>query len=120
MAVNDRRRHSHPIVRTWLGWGLAPAAWALHLGLSYGLVPWVCDDGPVGVLYVVTAVSLLLALCGIALAWLNVAAHRRDGHPLRSVGGSRFLAWSGLLMALLFTAIIVAQSLPPMLLGPCG
>lgn len=111
----------------WGAWALAGAAWALHLGISYGTVEWYCHTetgiGPetiYWVLNITTIIAASLALLGIALAWRNArgvssgTATTREGAERR-----RFMAVFGIMVGLLSLSIILVQGLPNFFLEPC-
>jgi hypothetical protein len=111
----------------WSGWGLAVAAWVLHLMSSYSLVEWYCHSGtdfPPGALYWtlngITLLAAALALTGIILAWRNA---RRAGPDTSTTaegpGRSRFMAITGIMISIFFLGIILMQGLPNFVLGPC-
>ena len=104
------------------GWGLGILAWALHLGLSYGVVGWYCREprniaaGEISLgLHAITLLCALLALTGIALARRNLRVARQASHRERS----RFMAWSGLISGCFFLVVILVQGWPNLWLEPC-
>ncbi|MGG2396005.1 hypothetical protein ACJRW5_03510 [Pseudomonas sp. SH1-B] len=100
--------------RLAFGWLAAPMAWALHLGLVYSLAGWDCPHPLPLALYAASLGCLGLALGGVRVAWRNA---RRAQGP----GSVRhFLGSSGYLLGLLFSAVIVVQSLPFLLVEGCG
>lgn len=125
IAENTARRPG--TVALWGGWGLAAAGWALHLGVSYGMVEWYCHsdtgmspDTIYRALNATTLVSVSLALLGIILAWRN--ARRTAPENTATPEGferKRFMAIAGMLLSLLFLGIILMQGLPNFILEPC-
>ncbi|MEH6388132.1 MULTISPECIES: hypothetical protein [Pseudomonas] len=106
------------------GWGLAVAAWGLHLAISYSIVEWYCNRGgdyaPQSislVLNIVALCMLILAGAGLYLAGRNLRAVRQLGHEASS--RSRFLATGGPLISVLMLGVIVMQSVPNLVLSPC-
>lgn len=98
-----------------------PAAWFLHLNVSYSLVRYVCRSGALWLLHLTTAVSLALAAAGGFVAW---RAWRRAGGAWTADDGaalrrSRFLAVSGLVLAVGFFLTIVVQAVPNHVMEPC-
>lgn len=114
-------------VALWGGWALAAVAWALHLGISYGMVEWYCHtetgiapDTIHWVLNATTVITVALALLSMALSWSN--ARRVGSDTAATKEGEerqRFMSTSGMMISLLFLSIILMQGLPNFFLGPC-
>lgn len=90
----------------------APAAWLVHLSLSYYLVPRACAGSPVW-LHLVTLVTAAVAVAAIA-----AAARVRAGAGPSDVA-LRYLGALGLLVGVLFLAATLAEGLPALLIDPC-
>jgi hypothetical protein len=107
LAKRDRR------LRTALA--LPPLAWALHLGLAYGLVYPSMAFGTKAMLAGLTGVCQIVSLLGAALAL-------RAGRSVPRVGAenteqrARFLALAGAALGVFFAAVIVAQAVPILIL----
>jgi uncharacterized membrane protein len=100
---------------------LGPIAWILDEGLSYSLEQHSCSTGHVYILYVISAVSLLIALCGIAIAWRQLSLVRsgsEEGGTIRD--RSRWMARLGIALGIGFAVVIVALAVPKFLLNPCS
>ena len=99
---------------------LGPLAWFLHQQVSYLLVSRACATGSLVLLYVWSAAMLLVVGGGASLSWKSFK--RAAGG--RSDGGDevldRFLALGGLMSSGLFSALIVAQWVPTILVDPCA
>jgi hypothetical protein len=122
MAVTlyDRERPEGSPLLLWAGVLLGPIAWALDEGLSYSLAQHACSTGHEYVMYVITALSLLLAVGGalIARAQLSkVGAGNDDGAGPHH--RSWWMARLGIAMGLGFSLVIVAMAVPKILLSPC-
>lgn len=111
------------VLRLWGGWGLAILAWALHLGVSYGIVGWYCERGRdiapqtiEMILHGVTLITAFMAVTGIFLAWRNLQEARRSADARSR---SRFMAFAGVLSSSLFLFIILVQGLPILVLELC-
>jgi hypothetical protein len=91
-----------------LGTGLvlAPMAWFASLELNFALAPMVCAGHGKGILLLVSAAALALAITGGLLAWTQRGLHQR-------------LAVSGAAISTLFAIVIAAQAIPNLLLGGC-
>jgi uncharacterized Tic20 family protein len=102
----------------WLNFALilGPAAWVLHLNVSYMLVPESCGDKTKMMLHVVTVVCVVLALIGAAIAWRIRAAS--VGESL-SADRTRWTATMVLLLSLSMVVVILAQQIPNFILRSC-
>ncbi|HET7601007.1 MAG TPA: hypothetical protein VFK09_11980 [Gemmatimonadales bacterium] len=101
---------------------LAPFVAMLHLELSYADVRHACRQGSELRLHVTSAVLLLAALAGAAVAWrmLQGSSDRgAPGDPEIAAANTRFVAVTGVLVSLYFSLVIVAQWLAVFMLGPC-
>lgn len=107
--------------RLWTGVLAGPVAWLLNLLLSYLLTDWSCNHGHAVVIHLVNVVTLLAALAGTVVAW----SAWRMAEPSKSTGAApppgrvRFMALAGLILGIVFALAIVAQAIPPFILGPC-
>jgi hypothetical protein len=115
----------------WFGFLGGGVAWTLHLLLSYFVAEFGCEAGldrhvylgimlPAWLLMGVSLFTTLLGAAAVFVAWrLKRRFQALPGDP-EADGADRFLARTGFLTSLLFTAIIVAQSLPILFyLGSC-
>jgi hypothetical protein len=112
----DRAEHrfSQPkgIARLWAGLLLAPAAWAVQMGISYALVPALCQAGAGRTaIFIVGFAGLAIALVGVWFAFLN---WRDAGKGWRATGKeavdrARFMAVTGLLLGGYVSVVIVLQ-----------
>ena len=108
--------------RLWLAIIIGPIAWLVYLQTAYALVPWACRRPTGGLIALLAAGVLALALstAGLATAW---QAWRRSpdqtgtGTPTARV---RFMALAGIGTSALFVLVVVAGMLPLLLLAPCG
>lgn len=85
---------------------LAPLAWVLSVGANFALAPLACAGYGKGMLLLVSAVALALAVTGGLLAWTQHNDHRR-------------LAVAGAVFSSLLALVIVAQAIPNLILGGC-
>jgi uncharacterized membrane protein len=105
----------------WAGWVIGPLAWMIHLSASYLLVEWVCKTASVFPLYIVTGATLLMAAAGIFLNWRirRRLGTEQEPEPENVYPGSRFMSLVGLLISILFFVVIVAQSIPVLIIRGC-
>lgn len=81
----------------WVGWAFGPAAWALHQGIGYAMVPWLCGIGTMWPYHALTILSLVL--CGLgALAARHALRRSHIVRPKRSEDRLRMMALGGLML----------------------
>jgi hypothetical protein len=105
----------------WWSFFIGPLAWAGDLGFSYVLAQHACSTGHHYVLHVVSIVFFLIALSGVFVGITELQkfpsqATEKGGRPLDR---AYFQAIFGIAFSLSFAIVIVAESLPPWILGPC-
>ena len=112
----DLQRRSR-VVWAALGWFITPLVWLLHLASGYAVAGWVCANDARWLLHGMTLAALLIVVVVLAGLW----ADRYTPHAAGNVTSApvRFLQTGGWLLSLLFAALIVAQSLPVLLLREC-
>jgi hypothetical protein len=85
---------------------LAPMAWFGSLEANFALASSVCAGHGKGILLLVSALALSLAVASGLLAWTQRTFHQR-------------LAASGAVISALFSIVIIAQAIPNLMLGGC-
>jgi hypothetical protein len=108
-------------VAQWVGLFLAPAVFAVHLQLTYNLVPWACVRGGDVWIHVSGIVSVLLALAGTIVAW---RVWLRGGREVPGEGGgsvprTRFIGATGLGFSAMITLVLFAQWVTAFAISPC-
>lgn len=98
-----------------------PLWWATHLGLTYWLVPRACRWQAEWPLHLVTVAALAL----IGRAWLSgaqlVRGARLAGTAVdRTAQRDLFLGWTGMLLAVLFGAVVLYEGIPNAIIDPCS
>jgi hypothetical protein len=125
--VTDSRDNLELVSRPALWFGLlaGPIAWSLRLLISYPLVPVACAQGASSLLHLVSALFLLVALAGGAVAWWSYRQLRakersgRGGADDWTMERTRFMVLLSLLVSGLFALVIVAEWLPVFFTDPC-
>lgn len=105
----------------WFAFLGPPIAWLVHIGARYPLVPIACaHDLPV-VLHVVTVGTLTVAIgAGVAAVSLSRRARASSSSTRGSVPDRvRYMAGVGLVLAMLFSLVIVAELVPALMQDPC-
>jgi hypothetical protein len=98
---------------------LAPFAWALNTQLTYAIVPWVCLRGP-NIVPAIAMLNALIALAGGFLSWRARSARAEDASSDPHGGRPhRFVAGMGMLMAVLFAAVILLQGAAGLVFQGC-
>ena len=98
---------------------LATGGWALHLNLSYILMPQSCENGSKAILHLVTVVCLALTGCGGLMAWRTPARHVPDTEGVAWRERARWMAMMIAVFAAGLMLVIVAQEMPNLILGSC-
>jgi len=81
-------------------------AWFASLAAKFALAPLACSGHGRGILPLISALALGLAVASSVLAWTQRDFHHR-------------LAVSGTVISALFGIVIVAQAVPNLMLGGC-
>lgn len=103
----------------WFAFLGGPVAWAAHLLVVYGIVYLPCG-WRLPLLLLATGLFALVAIAAGLVAWGKVkGSPARDTDALKG-GRNRFVGIAGLLNSSLFLLIILAQGVPPLVLGTCG
>lgn len=85
---------------------LAPLAWFASLEANFALAPLACGGHGKGILLLISAAALGLALVSGVLAWTQRIFHRR-------------LALAGAGISVLCSIVILAQAIPNLILRGC-
>ena len=115
------RRVERRDVLLWLAVLAGPLAWAAQLQINYALAPTACALGGKTFLHLVSLVTFLIAVAGAFLAWIRWkklpegSAEHGDAKESRA----RFMALSGMTMAVFFALVIVASEIPNWTLRVC-
>jgi hypothetical protein len=118
-TAGERWQEPKTLLSQWAGVLLGPAAWALHLQVSYTLSAFACEDVWRITLHATFLVTLALPLAGAYIGWGNWRASRDATPGGIRVDRSRFMATAGIILSLFFAIVIVAQWIPNLFLEPC-
>lgn len=103
--------------RLWFTVLAGPLAWLAFLQLSYGLAAWPCAPRRAAIL--ATAAGALLVALGGAWVARRASVALAVATTDRGAQRARFMAVLGLGLSLLFALVIVAGSIPAIVLRPC-
>lgn len=111
----------HPAgwLRLTVALALAVHSWAVHLGLTYLVVPETCAAGAEWVLHTITLGTALG--CGVGL-WVAAALLRRANEVRdrdRYARRDAYLGWVGVAMSAFFLAVTVVEGIPALFISPC-
>jgi hypothetical protein len=101
--------------RQWTALLLAPVAWAAALGILFPLTEDACARGDRASMWIVSAVCVVLALAGAALAWWSRDEPGADSGADRA----RFLMRVALGMSAIFALVLIVTAVPILMLGAC-
>ena len=109
------------IATLWLGFLLPPAAWLLHVSVSFSVATALCGAGNQWVLPLLTVAALAASMAGGWLAWRNWHATGEDTNPDEggTLARSKFLALAGLASSAFFSLAIGVAQLASWMVGPC-
>jgi hypothetical protein len=104
-------RPSSRSLHAWPALFLAPLAFTVNLVITYPLVPWACAHQKQGVVHVVEALFLLIALAGVIHGWRLWQAHAaaRGADAGDHASQRQFLGITGTLTSAIAALAIVAQ-----------
>lgn len=105
----------------WTGVLAGPIVWLLSFEANFALAPWACTFDAKLALYIISVIALLLAAASGLLAWRQ---WKELGQEWPGEGGgalprSRIMAIGGVLLSAMFFLVILAQSIPEVVLGAC-
>lgn len=133
--------HAHRIGLADTAFGLfgGVAAWAMQLGVNYGIASHACFpraggerleganwSSLVSPLVLVNFAAVVLAAAAVLLAWQNWRRTRDEHHGghrhLLEIGEgrTRFLAACGIMMGLFFLLVILANAVALFMVPPCA
>jgi hypothetical protein len=112
------------VLALWAGLLTGPLAWSALLQTNYVLSYVACEQRQTWMLYLATAVALVLVAGGAAAAWRAAPALGQEEHeaadPRRAIMlRARFMALGGLAMSAFFAIVILATTVPVLVLHPC-
>lgn len=117
-AVPTREQREPGLIALWFGILGPPAIWIARLSASYALVPFVCQSGWTWLLNGITAAALLGSVLAGFVAYRSWRA-ARGGTGSGTGARTRFMGILGMLIATLFSAVIVAEGLANLMVAPC-
>jgi hypothetical protein len=106
-------------LKLWVGVLGSAIVWFIGLQINYPLGLWACATKNHWILYVASALLLLLAAAPGWVAWRQVQIEGSGERESAGAGRRRFMAVLGLLLSGLFLLLIAAQAVPTFFIDPC-
>jgi len=108
------------VAKLWAGVMMPIVAWILHLCITYPMSSLVCTPTAVHWTYLLVSVATLaMAVVGGYLAYgmrqESFVEDRTDDKRIRA----HFMANSGLVFSAWFAVVIIAQTIPMLVIEPC-
>jgi hypothetical protein len=103
------------------GFLAGPIAWAVQLNGIYIATPYLCGSPWTPIMYVFTALALLLTGAGLLVSWRSFeqAGRHLSTGGAAPLGRTRMMAIGGLAVNGFFLIVVIAQALPTVMLDPC-
>lgn len=119
--LNAPRRDS---VLLWTSVLTGPSMWSIGLLVKYLMVHWACESGHQSALLIPAIVTFIGAISSAALGnrmlkEIDTAFEKPAVDVYPSVGRRRFMAISGIVLSLISALGILAQAIPPFVIGAC-
>jgi hypothetical protein len=105
----------------WFAVLIPSTVWLISFLANFALAPWVCARGWKPALFVVSVVSLAITAASGVLAWRlwRQVGTEMPGESGGAVAHARSLGLAGVLLSAMFFVVILAQSIPNLMLGAC-
>ncbi len=105
----------------WTGVLAGPIVWLLSFEANFALAPWACTFDAKLALYIVSVIALVLAAASGLLSWRQWKELGQEwpGEGGGAVPRGRIMAIGGVLLSAMFFLVILAQSIPEIILGAC-
>jgi hypothetical protein len=104
----------------WFGMLAGPAAWLMHLQISFVLALWYCARQQSWPIHVITLVLLALTCAAGVVSLLHWRrSPKREEYLESRPDRPRFMAVLGLMSSALFFLVILAEWIPAFVIDPC-
>jgi hypothetical protein len=105
----------------WLGFFGGPLIWLLSFGARWSLSGWVCAFRWKPALFVIAGVAIAISAGSGVLSWTEWQRVGRElpGEAGGAVARSRYVALLGVVLSAFAILLIVAQTIPEVVLGAC-
>ena len=105
----------------WTGLLAGPIVWLISFQTLFALNPWTCIWTNKLTMYIVTIAALSISLAAALLAWRSWNQLGREVDPRGGdmLSRSRSMAFGGIMISSFSCLLIIAQSIPELILGAC-
>ena len=105
----------------WIGILAGPAIWLVSFQANFTLAPWACEFNTKIALFVITTLAVILIAGSGLLAWREWTVLGRiwPGETGGALARGLIMAAGGVLMSAMFFLVVLAQSIPELILGAC-
>ena len=117
--VATDHRDTRTLVWLWSAMLAGPVAWAFNQGAGYAFVKPACLGEDTPVLWLITAVALLIAATGGYTAWRFRRTFHSHSDTSDAGDRNRFLATVALALNALIVLLIFTAAIPQFVLSPC-
>jgi hypothetical protein len=118
----DRSMGEPGTLRLWFGTLGALVAWGIHFATTYPLVPLICATGWVWLLYIIAAVTFVVAVIAAIVSWFTWKGlpEEERGDLLRPGSRRGFMAFLGIIAGVIFIVAIILGTIPIFIIDPCA
>lgn len=98
---------------------IAPLVWFLSLQANFALAPLACAGRGKQLLYIVSAIALLIVVCGAGFSWTQWRTSSGPSPTPENRAQPRLAGLVGLALSGLFLLVILAQTIPNLIMAGC-
>ena len=98
-----------------------PLVWLLSFGADFALSGWICGAQSKVPLYVVSTIAIVLSGAALAIAWREWVLSGKEwpGEAGGPAARTKSVALAGVGINALFIVVVIAQTIPHLMLGGC-
>ncbi len=120
----SQREQPHNLARLGFGFFAAPAAWAVQLLLGYVLALPSCQVGSKASMYILSVAAAVVAIAAALTSYAGWKKYSQGGERRITdlevnVNRSEFLSMAGVIVSLVFLALIVYTGVAAVFLSAC-
>ncbi len=109
-----------PTLMLWSGIAVPPLAWFLNLEANFAMAPLACGHNGKPFLYGVSVIALLLTAGAGSMAWMaHIRLNHSDTPGAEVTIRKQSMAVAGLVLSIFAAMVILAQTIPNVMLAGC-